>query len=131
MKDFFPPGKVQIRADHEKFLEDLDILTSAHIFTVPHPSSFIAFQLKIIDFRNTIAITPWSKVLHWDRLVAYSPEKEDEYDRYAWKEFNKLYCCSNKLKKLNSICEEVIKSLMHIEGLNRACDDLQQLKNHG
>ena len=126
MKNFFPPGKVEIRVDHERFLEDLDILTSADIYTVPHGSTFIAFQLNLMNFSSTVAITPWSHVLNWDGLVLNSNQLEDEQNVLAWKEFNKLYCCANKLKKMNHLCEEVIKSFRHIEGLNRTCEDLQQ-----
>ena len=131
VKNFFPPGKVEIRVDHERFLEDLDILTSANIYTVPHGSTFIAFQLSLMSWSSTVAITPWSLVLNWDRLVHYSNQLEDEQDILAWKEFNKLHCCANKLKKINHLCEEVIKSFRHIEGLNRTCEDLQQLKYNG
>ena len=55
VKTSFPPGKVQIRADHGKFLTDLDILTSANVFTVPHTSTFISFQLSLMDFWKTTA----------------------------------------------------------------------------
>ena len=119
----FPPGKVEVRVHPDHFVEDFDILTSAHIYITTLWSSFVACHFELMNVSNTAVIVPWSRQLDWYGLL-YSNGNETST---VWATFNRLYCCVNSVPSLRRRCAAILTSIAMRESLGaiRLCEEIQ------
>ena len=120
----FPPGRVELRVHPARFVEDFDVLTSAHVYLTTLWSSFVACHMEQVNVSSTAVIVPWSRQLNWYGLL------DDKTDGalQAWERFNRLYCCINVLPSLRRRCAVILKSAVPQslrQGRQSTCEEIQ------